>query len=209
MGNENVIEVEPNRQYILAGDISASMNSTDAKCAGLTRYNYMVEKFRSFIKISEDYDPDGPTIILFGENVKVFRNTTLSAIDSKLENVNFEGFTATDKAIDEAFKLHKEEKSELAKAGKAHPGTVLMIFTDGAPTNRAAVGRSIINIANSIDTREEFSIIFLTVGTIAPDLRDWLTMIDDNLKEAKHDIVDVKALEDVSFLGAVKGALTD
>jgi len=203
------IEIDPNKQYILAGDISGSMDSKDGKCAGLTRYNYMVEKFKAFIKISEDYDPDGPTIMLFGENVKVFRNTNLAAIESKLSKIEFEGFTHTDRVIDESFKLHREEKIDLAKQRKAHPGTVLMIFTDGAPTNRAAVGRSIINVANTIDTREEFSIIFLTVGTIAPDLADWLRMIDDNLKEAKLDIVDVKALEDISFLGAVKGALTD
>lgn len=203
------IEIDPNKQYILAGDISASMDSQDAKCSGLSRYDYMLEKFKAFIKISEDYDPDGPTIILFGEHVKVFRNTNLAAVDEKLSKVEFEGFTNTDKVIDEAFKLHREEKAELAKAGKAHQGSVLMLFTDGAPTNRAAVGRSIIEISNAIDTREEFSIIFLTVGTIAPDLKDWLEMIDDNLKGAKFDIVDVKPLEDVSFLGAVKGALTD
>lgn len=203
------IEIDPNKQYILAGDISGSMDSTDSKCGGLTRYNYMLEKFKSFIKISEDYDPDGPTVILFGEHVHVFRNTNLQAIDEKLSKVSFEGFTNTDKVIDEAFKLHREEKAELAKAGKAHQGSVLMLFTDGAPTNRAAVGRSIITVANTIDVREEFSIIFLTVGTIAPDLQDWLTMIDDNLKEAKLDIVDVKAIEDVTFLSAVKGALTD
>lgn len=205
----NNIEIDPNKQYILAGDISGSMTQQDSKCAGLQRYDYMVEKFRSFIKISEDYDPDGPTIILFGEKVTVFRNTTLAAIESKLTRIDFEGFTHTNLVIDEAFKLHREEKVELAKQGKAHQGTVLMIFTDGAPTNRAAVARSIINVANTIDTREEFSIIFLTVGMIAPDLKDWLVMIDDNLKEAKLDIVDVKALEEVSFLGAVKGALTD
>jgi hypothetical protein len=203
------IEIDPNKQYILAGDISGSMDSTDSKCAGLTRYNYMLEKFKSFIKVSEDYDPDGPTVILFGEHVQIFRNTNLHAIDEKLSKVSFEGFTNTDKVIDEAFKLHREEKAELAKQGKAHQGTVLMLFTDGAPTNRAAVGRSIVAIANTIDRREEFSIVFLTVGTIAPDLQDWLTMIDDNLKEAKLDIVDVKAIEDVTFLAAVKGALTD
>jgi len=203
------IEIDPNKQYLLAGDISASMDFKDPKCSGLTRYEYMLEKFKAFIKISEDYDPDGPTIILFGEHVKVFRNTNLAAVESKLSKVEFEGFTNTDKVIDEAFKLHKEEKTELAKQGKSHPGSVLMLFTDGAPTNRAAVGRSIIEIANAIDNREEFSIIFLTVGTIVSDLQDWLTMIDDNLKGAKFDIVDVKALEDITFLGAVKGALTD
>ena len=39
-------------------------------------------------------------------------------------------------------------------------------------------------------------------------LRAFLTELDDNLK-AKHDIVDVKALEDVDFVGAFAGALND
>jgi hypothetical protein len=206
-----MIEIDPNKQYILAGDISGSMDSPDAKCGNLTRYKYMLEKFEAFIKTSEDFDPDGPTVMLFGEKVHTFRNTNLEAVQSKLGNPNFEPCTNTADLIDEAYRLHKEEKGQLAKEGKSHQGTILMIFTDGAPTNRAAVERSIVRIANEIDRDEEFSISFLTVGTIAPDLKDFLTYLDDGLKDgkAKYDIVDVKEVELVSFIAAVEGALND
>lgn len=202
-------EIDPNKQYILAGDISGSMDTKDAKCGGVSRYQYMLEKFKSFIKTAEDFDPDGPTVLLFGENIKVYANTNLEAVDSKLSNAALEGFTNTHLAIDEAFSIHCKEKTELAKDGKSHPGTILMLFTDGAPTNRASVARSIAHITQNIESRDEFSLTFLTVGTLASDLQEYLSMLDDNLKGAKYDIVDVKPLEDVNFLAAAKGALTD
>ena len=42
------VEIDPNMQYILAGDTSGSMETKDSKCNGMTRYNYMLEKFESF-----------------------------------------------------------------------------------------------------------------------------------------------------------------
>lgn len=206
----SVIEVDYNKQYILAGDISGSMDQVDPRCANQTRYNYMLEKFQNFIKLAEDFDPDGPTVLLFGENVKTFKNTNLEAVKSNLTNITFEGFTNTHLVIEEAFNIHKAEKSELSKSGKAHPGTVILVFTDGAPTNRAALERTIVSIANSIDRDDEFSIGFLTVGTIPQDLKDYLVHLDDELKgKAKYDIVDVKELESVSFMKAVEGAIND
>lgn len=200
-------EIDPNKQYILAGDISASMTTPDAACGGQTRYAYMLEKFEQFIKASEDFDPDGPTVYLFGENVYEYENTTLEAVKSKLENVTFEGWTNTDKAISEAWAMHKREKSA---NGGAHPGTVVLVFTDGSPTNRKALENTIVSISNELDRDEEFSIEFLTVGTIDVDLQHYLTHLDDELKgKAKYDIVDVKKVEEVNFLQAVAGAIND
>lgn len=46
------------------------------------------------------------------------------------------------------------------------------------------------------------------MGQIDSGLRSFLTELDDDLK-AKHDIVDVKALEEVDFMAAFSGALHD
>src|ERR1700728_4117896 len=94
------LEIDPNRQYVLAGDISASMREADAKCAGLKRYDHMLEKFESFISEAADFDKDGVTVMLFGEHVTVFRNTKLDDIRNKLKNPNYEGFTNTHLVID-------------------------------------------------------------------------------------------------------------
>lgn len=201
------IEVSLNREYILAGDISASMETVDPKCAGVSRYQYMLEKFRSFIRIACDFDPHGgPTIMLFGQNVTKYEHANLEMIDTKLESIKFEGLTMTDLLLAEAFAEHREEKSEEAEEGRLHPGTTLMIFTDGDPTNKESVKREIIRIANSIDRESEFTIIFLTVGTITQSLQAYLSNLESGLKDkAKYQIVSVQELDKVNFIGAASG----
>lgn len=207
MANE-VIELNPNKQYILCGDISASMQAIDSKCGGNSRYSYMVEKFKQFIKEAEDFDPDGPTIMLFGESVYQYPNTTLDKVESKIKSPNFEGFTNTHLVVQAAWNMHKTEQEELAREGKVHSGTVCFIFTDGDPTNRLALERTIRDIANSVDNEDEFSIGFVLVGTIEPSLQEYLNKLDDDLK-AKFDIVGTSEIEGLSFLKAVNNAINE
>ncbi len=198
-------EVNPNKEYILCGDISTSMQTVDPKCADNSRYKYMLEKFKSFIKTSEEFDPHGATLILFGEKTHNYPDTTLEKLekDRILDNVDFEGFTNIHLAIDDAYTMHKEKKSEFANEGKVHPGTICMIFTDGEPTNRLAVEKKIIQIANEIDREEEFQIVFLTVGTINHELKTYLDGLHDTLEKKltkDYDIFHVLELDKTSFL---------
>lgn len=196
------IEINPNKEYILAGDISASMSNPDQRCDGLSRYNYMLEKFKSFVKIACDFDPHGgPTVMLFGQHVKVFEHTNLATIDNELSKVVFEGLTNTDLLLDKAFEEHREEKGELAQKGQVHPGTCLMVFTDGVPTNLPAVERAVLRIANNIDRQDEFDIVFLTVGTVDDKTSTFLKNLQSG---TKFNIVSVKELDNVSFLAATE-----
>lgn len=206
--SDNKIELNPNMQYILAGDISASMTAQDPKCANMERYSYMLEKFKSFIQEATDFDPDGPSVFLFGESVHEFPNTTLDKVESHLKNVIFEGFTNTHLVVEKAWEQHRAEKSELAKEGKVHPGTVLFVFTDGQPTNEKALQRVIEGISNALDREDEFNIGFILVGTIDQYLRDYLTKLDDEL-DCKYDIVGVREIEGLSFLQAVNNAVNE
>ena len=197
-------EIDPNKQYFLAGDISASMERVDGKTNGVTRYQYMLEKFKQFIQVSQDFDPDGPTVLLFGEKVQVFENTNLEAVSAKLSNPSFEGWTNTDLLIKKADELHRANKAK-----DPNTSSVLLIFTDGAPTNRKATEQAIRDRANANERDDEFSIAVLTVGEIDPDLQGYLKALDDELQGVKFDIVDVKKLEEVDFLAAVAGAIND
>jgi hypothetical protein len=87
--------------------------------------------------------------------------------------------------------------------------TLLFVATDGEPSNRAAVKQAIIDITNDVKDEREFNISFLTVGNIDPALKSFLDSLDDDLKGAKYDIVDVKTLEEVDFISAFAGALND
>lgn len=202
------IEINPNKQYIIGVDISGSMTSKDSKTGEKTRYETVLEKIQSFIQASADFDPDGPTVVLFGESVIVYPNTTLEAVNDKLQNPKFESYTNTHLLVKEAFSIHTKEK---AAQGGTHEGTVLLVFTDGDPTNRKALASEIVSITNAIEKDEEFSISFLTVGAIDAALEAFLTKLDDELTSngAKYDIVDVKDSTDISFLAAVAGAIND
>lgn len=206
------LEINPNKEYILAGDISASMCSLDKMCGGQSKYNYMLEKFQLFIKTAEDFDQHGaPCVFLFGEKVTKYDHVKLEDIKDKLKNVKFEGLTNLDLLLDEAFEEHLEKKRELASEKKMHPGTNLIIFTDGAPTNRQAVLRSIIRIADSIDTEDEFNIQLLTVGTREDDLDQYLESLHDDLEgktKRDFDIVHIDKLEDIDFMKSVAGKLS-
>lgn len=197
------LEVSLDREYILAGDISSSMGTIDARCANLGRYQYMLEKFKSFIQRTSDFDEHGGcTIMLFGQHVHKYEHANLSLVDDKLNRIEFEGLTMTDLLLDEAFDEHNEERVKMLGEKKVHPGTTLMIFTDGDPTDRGAVERSIIKIENKIEIDTEFKIIFLTVGTVSPTLRSFLGRLVTN---SKKKIVSVFELEEVNFISAASG----
>lgn len=207
---EKGIELKLNAEYILAGDISYSMNHNDKACGGVTRYEYMLEKFKLFIKTAEDFDAEhgAPTIMLFGENVHTFEHCKLEHIDKELSRVNFEGMTNLDKLLDAAFDLHREEVIEKRNEGTEHPGTILIVFTDGDPSNKPAVKRSLERIVKSISTAEEFQIIFLIVGSVDAALEHYLNSLHDDLENERinpndFDIIHVQPLEGTTFYGAV------
>ena len=81
--------------------------------------------------------------------------------------------------------------------------------TDGSPSDPNAVKKAIEDISHKVSNDKEFNISFLTVGRIDSALRAFLTQLDDDLKGAKYDIVDVKELESVDFVSAFVGALND
>src|SRR3569623_1844236 len=205
----STLEVNPNKEYILAGDISNSMTMADPLCGNSSRYKYMLEKFKQFIKTAEEYDPHGPTILLFGENVHVYPDSTLEKVNSALDSVAFEGFTNLDLAIKSAYAIHLEKKREMEEAGETHPGTVMLVFTDGEPTARLPVLNILVKIANEIKSEDEFNVVLLTVGTIDRGLQQYLDNLHDDL-EAKNprdfDIFHVMRLEQTSFLNSVMGS---
>lgn len=204
------LEISTEKEYILAGDISFSMTSVDPACGGQTRYEYMLEKFQNFIQIAQDLDEHGaPTVLLFGERVHTFDHMKLDEVRPKLTAVKFEGFTNLDLAIEQAYDLHCEDKRELARKKEFHPGTHLMVFTDGDPSNKTAVERMLFRIVKEIDTQDEFQITFLTVGTVTKSLQAWLNGLHDLLEDERDnprdfDIIHVSKLEDTTFTDALK-----
>lgn len=192
-------ELNKGDNFIFAVDVSASMNTKDCP-NNTTRIEYLKEQVTTFAREASKWDDDGIDVLTYGERVTPFKNVTsdnAADIISKLSAK--EGMTDTAAVIAKAFELHR--------AGN-YPQTLLLLATDGAPSDREAVKNQIRRIASEIRDEHEFAISILTVGEIDTSLRSFLTELDDDLK-AKHDIVDVKALADVDFLAAFSGALHD
>lgn len=207
MEDKVVKDLNANREFILLGDISGSMSERDPRCAGESRYNYMLEKFKLFIMEASKHDSHQEVdVILFGEKVHLYKEVTLDDISTTLSRVKAEGATRTDLALEEAYKRHLEKIKEMKREGEEHPGTVCFVFTDGDPTSKSATEQVIVDIANHIRTEDEFNITFITVGTIPFSLDKWLNGLHDSLEDRlkqDFDIFHVEKLEDVDFLQAV------
>ena len=200
MSEANQLELNKGDNFIFAIDVSASMGAKDCP-GGLTRIEFLKEKVILFANEASKWDEDGIDVLTFGHQVKVLPNVTAQVAADTIGALRAsEGSTDTAGAIAAAYKRHQETKSEQ---------TVLFLATDGEPNDREAVKAAIVKIANEIKDEHEFAISFLTVGVIAPGLDAFLTGLDDDLKGAKVDIVDVKKLEEVDFMAAFVGALHD
>lgn len=197
--NVNNLELNKGDQFIIGLDISGSMAATDCP-NGMRRIDYCLETLKTFVGEAAKWDPDGVSFYLFGATCHPYPDMTVDAINAKLVGLRLESATMTHMAIALAYQEHKAKKSEQ---------TFLMIFTDGEPSDPQAVQQAIIKITNDVKDPAEFRIAFLTVGQRTPSLDAYLTALDDDLKGAKYDIVDVKKIEDVDFMAAINGALTD
>lgn len=194
------LELNKGDNFIFAVDVSASMGQKDCP-GGLSRIEYLKEKTIQFAREATNWDEDGIDVITFGHSINVLKNVNAQVAADTIGALKAnEGSTDTAGAIAAAYKRHKETASKQ---------TVLFLATDGEPNDRAAVKKTITDIANGLADEHEFAISFLTVGNIDSSLQSFLTELDDDLKGAKHDIVDVKHLEEVDFMAAFAGALHD
>jgi len=200
MSNTNNLELNKGDDFIVAVDVSGSMQATDCP-GGVTRIKFAAENFRTFAKEAAKWDTDGVSLYAFGARVHSFPDVAEAQIDAtvdKLLGLPLEGMTRTDQVIAAAYSEHKARKNEQ---------TVLMVFTDGEPSDADAVLRIIADITNEVKDEREFNVIFITVGDRSPSLQAFLDKLDDAIPGAKHDIVDVKKLEEVDFYAAFDGAL--
>lgn len=200
MTNPNNLELHVGDNFIFGVDVSGSMENNDCP-GGLTRIEYLKEKTTQFAVEASKYDPDGIDVLTFGHQVTVFEKVTAEKAASLIA-----GFKATECATQTHLLINKAW--ELHKAG-GYEQSVLFIATDGDPTDKEAVKKAIIDITNQVNDEREFNISFLTVGVVTSALSKYLVGIDDDLKGAKYDIVDVKPLEEVDFMTAFIGALND
>lgn len=200
--NTNNLELNKGDDFIICLDISGSMQATD--CPGdVSRIAYSIESFKAFANEAAKYDTDGVSLYAFGASVHAFPDVSAEKIDSvatALAGLRLESMTRTDLVIKQAWEEHKARNNEQ---------TVVMVFTDGEPSNAEGLLTLIAQITQEVKDEREFNIAFITVGQRTAELDKFLAILDDGINGAKYDIVDVKRLEEVDFYAAFDGALND
>ncbi len=194
------LELNKGDQFIIAPDVSASMGQTDTP-NGTSRLEYVKETLNTFVVEASKWDPDGPDLVIFGHQVRVHKGVTPEKARDIIAPLKpNEGSTDTAGAITAAWKLHRDG---------GHKQTVLFVFTDGEPNDEKKTFEVIAGITQELKDEHEFAISFLTVGQRSAGLEAFLAQLDNGIPGAKHDIVDVKRLEEVDFMAAFAGALHD
>jgi Mg-chelatase subunit ChlD len=183
------LEIQKGDQIIFLVDRSGSMATAD--CNGDTRYNYVRETIKAFVRGAAQVDPDGVSVHLFNNRVELHEDVaTPEAVDKLIDTHGPGGGTMTDLALAAAWKEHRRKGSK---------ATFVVCFTDGEPYDRQAVEKEIILITTQMQNPEEFRVMFLTVGQRSPELAAWLEHIDSSLTGAKYDIIGHETAENVDF----------
>ncbi len=194
-------ELNRGDNFIFGIDVSGSMQARDTP-SGASRIEYLKEQVITFAREASKWDEDGIDVIRFGHEIRVYEKVTAEKAADIIGPLSAsESQTRTDLVIAKAYDLH---------VAGGYEQTVLFLATDGEPTGVTTddVKQTIRDIAAKLKDEHEFAISILTVGKRSPGLEAFLTELDDSLG-AKHDIVDVRALESVDFLAAFSGALHD
>jgi Mg-chelatase subunit ChlD len=167
--------------FIVVIDASGSMGEKDM-AGGKSRWEYMQETTLSFVRDLEAIDTDGVDVITFGgDNIDVSTGVTSDKVKEVFAKRAPRGGTPLTEALHAAFKA----------AGKSDKKDFIIVFTDGVPNDKASAAKAIIEQSHKQETDDALTVLFVQVGN-DPEATKFLTSLDDDLTDAKFDIVDAK-----------------
>ena len=172
--------------FIIVIDTSGSMSEPVKAGSPTTRWKAVQESAITLIRDVEQIDTDGLGMVLFGSQVQAFENVGVAKARDVFGTVTPRGGTPLAEALTEAIKL----------AGKSAKKDVIVVFTDGVPDDQAAAAAVLKNAANAQEKDEDLTILFVQVGDNA-EASAYLKSLDNELKDAKFDIVDAKTVAEV------------
>ena len=197
-----------NRDYYLVIDKSGSMTEKDTP-TGVSRWDYCQESTKAIANLIQQYDPDGPSVVFFAAQPKMYPNVTADRVSALFKENSPMGGTNLAPALNAVFTDYLDNK----KNGKAKAnGALAIVVTDGQPNDENDAAKAIEQFTQKLDNGDdEFGISILQVGRDA-SATAYLRKLDDSLKGAKFDIVDAKTIDEIESIGleeAIKAALVD
>lgn len=192
----------------IAVDRSGSMAEKDQP-GNRSRWDAMHEGVTALANKIAEFDDDGIDVLVFNDRVKRYDNVTPDKVEQIWKECDPMGGTDLHLVIKSAADEYLKRKA----AGKGKSGYILLVATDGEPSDPRAVEQEIIALSKKLDRDEEFGISFVQVGS---DKRAtaYLKSLDDDLvsKGAKFDIVDTLTFDeagDKPLAELLLNALTD
>ena len=168
--------------FVVVVDASGSMSTPDVK--GRSRWETMQESLLTFARDVGKFDSDGIDLVIFnGSNIETFEGQTAEKLVDVFASRSPRSSTPLAEALTAALKL----------AGKSDKKDFILVFTDGVPDDQDAAAKVIIKQANSQETDDACTILFVQVGYDS-SATAYLKKLDDNLTSAKFDIVEAKTI---------------
>ena len=173
--------------FIVCIDTSGSMGEPVKAGSSITRWEAVQESALTIIRDVEKIDEDGIGLVLFsGPNIKSFDGVTSSKVREVFAGTGPRGSTPLAGALSAA----------LALAGKSDKKDFIVVFTDGVPDDRHAAAHVITQAANTQDSDDSLTILFVQVGDDR-SATGYLKSLDNDLKDCKFDIVDARTVPEV------------
>lgn len=178
--------------FIVVVDKSGSMGEADCP-NGRSRWEYMQETVTQIAREVSKFDSDGIDLVVFGgATVQSHQGVNVDALKGVFAKYNPGGSTPLAQALTESLKL----------AGKSDKKDFILVITDGVPDDKAAAADVIRRQANKQTADDECTFLFVQVGHDG-GAATYLRSLDDDLKGAKFDIVDVKTIDEVEQFSSI------
>lgn len=185
--------------FIFVADASGSMAEPIKPGSTVSRWEYMQESALAFARDVGKLDSDGIDVVIFsGQDTTSHSGVTADTVKDVFATRTPRGGTPLAEALTEA----------LRHAGKSDKKDFIVVFTDGVPDDKAAAAEVIRKQANSQETDDACTILFVQVGD-DKGATNYLKSLDDDLTGAKFDIVDAKTIDEVDRYSSTTALILD
>ena len=180
--------------FIVLVDKSDSMNEKD--CKGQTRWVFAQESVLGLARECMKYDDNGITVGFFASKLsKLYENVTdgVEVLKTIFAEQQPAGSTDTAGAVKQVIDQYLAVRNN-----KDAKPIIVVVVTDGRPTDEPALVKVIVDATKVISSREEIGLQFIQVG-FDPHAKDFLKRLDNDLTKegAKFDIVSTTNCDDL------------